>query len=155
MKLDPGHGMAHYGMGAAFHYKGCLARAIEAYIKAGEVHPSLVEALSDLGRAYFESGLLEAAVQAYQKAIRLRPGLAPTISNLGEVYAAQGKMDEAIDAYRAALEVDPSLSGSRRQLEHLLWARALRTTIRGSVLDKPMSAIFMFAHQPVAVSHVV
>jgi len=90
------------------------ARGIEAYQKAIQLNPNLVEAHRRLGDLYRKNtGLpsdIQHAVDAYKKALELDPNDAETLSRLGISYSALGKLPDAIPAFEQAARLDPRVA---------------------------------------------
>ena len=90
------------------------AKGIEAYQKAIQLNPSLVEAHRRLGDLYRKNtGLpsnFQHAIDAYKKALELNPNDAETVSRLGISYSALGRLPEAIPAFEQAVRLDPRVA---------------------------------------------
>ena len=90
------------------------AKGIEAYQKAIQLNPNLVEAHRRLGDLYRKNtghpSNFQHAIDAYKKALELNPNDAETVSRLGISYSALGRLPEAIPAFEQAVRLDPRVA---------------------------------------------
>jgi protein O-GlcNAc transferase len=63
-------------------FQGRVSEAIQDYLRAVTVRPSMAEAHANLASAYKDSGLSEAAIQSYRHALMLRPSFPEAFCNL-------------------------------------------------------------------------
>ncbi|MCC7274898.1 MAG: tetratricopeptide repeat protein [Alphaproteobacteria bacterium] len=93
--------------GIDLHRAGRAAEAVEAYGRAIECQPDLVEAYHNLGVALRASGRPAAAIACLRRALRLRPGHPATLASLGNALRAEGEASAAVDLLRQAAAGDP------------------------------------------------
>ena len=121
--IDYSYAPAHYGLGAALHYKNELQAAIEAYERACELQPDMVGAFADLGQAYHQLRDYERAIAAYHRALVLQSGMQAVRTKLGMAYAQRGDLDQAVEAFKMVLNVDPTLVEARDALAQVYAAQ--------------------------------
>lgn len=120
---DSSYAPAHYGLGAALHYKNELEAAIAAYERAGELQPELVGAFADLGQAYHQLRDYKRAIAAYRRALALQPDLPAVRTKLGMAYAQRGDLAQAVAAFKTALSAEPALVAARDALAQVYAAQ--------------------------------
>ncbi len=114
-----------YGVGVRLIGERRFDEAVEAFQKALEHDPTLVQARVAMGSAFSGSGRFEEARTAFERALRERPGMAAPLFGLAEVHRAEGRTDRARHYYASYLEsdardVDPALKEqARKWLERL------------------------------------
>ena len=81
--------------------------AEKAYLKALEMDPTLVQALSALGYIYAQTGRLEEAIEKNKAVLALNPNDFTSHRNLAIIYQQLGRIDEAIAEAQKALELAP------------------------------------------------
>ena len=121
--IDSSYAPAHYGLGAALHYKNELQAAIEAYERACELQPDMVGAFADLGQAYHQLRDYERAIAAYRRALVLQSGMQAVRTKLGMACAQRGDLDQAVEAFKMVLNVDPTLVEARDALAQVYAAQ--------------------------------
>ena len=114
--IDSSYALAHYGVGAALHYKNDLRAAIASYERACKLQPNLVGAFADLGQAYHQLRDYERAIAAYRRVLALQPEMLAVRTKLGMAYAHRGDLEQAMEAFRAVLNVDSTLVEARDAL---------------------------------------
>ena len=124
---DSSYAPAHYGLGAALHYKNELQAAIAAYERACKLQPDMVGAFADLGQAYYQSRAYERAIAAYQRALALRPDMQAVRTKLGMAYAQRGDLQQAVETFKAVLNVDSTLVEARDALAQVYAAQGQYT----------------------------
>ncbi len=98
-----------------------LDAAIEAYLRAIELEPSMRLAYNNLGSCYSRRGDEEKAIEMYRKAIELFPdSVGVAYSNLASHLGDQGNYEEAIEICRKGIDVDPHAGQIRSELGRLL-----------------------------------
>jgi tetratricopeptide (TPR) repeat protein len=90
--------------------------ALQAYARALEADPELLDAHLNLGRLLHEAGRLDEAEQAYMDAVSACGAEPLLLFNLGVLLEDTGRKPEAIQAYRAALDGDPTLADGHYNL---------------------------------------
>ena len=120
---DSSYAPAHYGLGAALHYKNELDAAIAAYERACKLQPELVGAFADLGQAYHQLRDYERAIAAYRRALVLQPDLQVVRTKLGMAYAQRGDLAQAVAAFKTALSADSILVAARDALAQVYAAQ--------------------------------
>ena len=90
--------------------------AIEAYERALELRPDVLEAWINLGRLHAESGDAQEAEICFRRALTIDPTDSTTIYNLGVVSQDGGKDNDAIRYYEHALRIDPALAEAHYNL---------------------------------------
>lgn len=98
---------AHYNLGYAYHQRGDLEHARQAYERAVALSPTYVRAQVNLGAVYREQGALDKAEAAFEQALVAEPGQVEALNNLGLIYAGRGQYPEAISLYQQALARAP------------------------------------------------
>jgi tetratricopeptide (TPR) repeat protein len=104
--------------------------ALEAYARAIEADPELLDAQLNRGRLLHEAGRLAEAERAYTDALAACGAEPLLLFNLGVLLEDLGQKDAAVEAYCAALEADPALADAHYNLA-LVYER----------LKKPQEAI--------------
>lgn len=102
------------------------AGAIEAYRRAIEQDPEMVEAHINLGRLLHASGKLTTAKVHYARAMQLDPLDAIPAFNLGVVLEDLGESDDALQMYRQAIRRDASLADAHYNIALLYERRGCR-----------------------------
>ena len=96
------------------------ARALEAYERALELDPGVVDAHVNLGRQLHMAGELGRAEPHYREAARLDPDDPTPHFNLGVLLEEVGRREEAVHAYRQAILRDPDFADAHCNLGLLL-----------------------------------
>ncbi len=84
-----------------------LAAAKSALLKALEVEPDSVPALSKLGYIYVRENDYPHAIDSYQKVAELQPLLPDTFFNLGYIYAVTENYTQAKEMYARVVKLEP------------------------------------------------
>ena len=101
---------------------------IEAYERALELEPELLDAHIDLGRFLHEQGDLHGARARYQEALDVDPDSVTARFNLAVVAEDLGETDEALVAYTKTLALDPGYADAYYNLARLYEAQGDRTS---------------------------
>jgi len=109
----------YYQLGTVLDQKKEWKRAIQAYQKAIEEDPKMVEAYINLGVTYQKEGQLDRSMKAFLEAMRLQPDLAEAHNNLGYLYQQKGYIELARLEYRLALQFRPDWDLPRINLMQL------------------------------------
>jgi len=97
--------------------------ARDAYRRALELDPYLVQARVNLGRLLHEAGRLDAAREHYRLALSVAPHDVTALFNLGVALEDLGLEDAAVTAYRDAIQSDPRCADAHFNLARLLERR--------------------------------
>ncbi len=95
-------------------------QAREAYQRALEIDPGVINAHVNLGRQFHMAGELGRAEPHYREAARLDPDDPTPHFNLGVLLEEVGRRDEAVHAYRQAILRDPDFADAHCNLGLLL-----------------------------------
>jgi tetratricopeptide (TPR) repeat protein len=95
-------------------------RALEAYERALDLDPDMVDAHVNLGRVLQLAGERGRAEPHYREAVRLAPEDPTPHFNLGVLLEELGRRDEAVHAYRQAILRDPDFADAHCNLGLLL-----------------------------------
>jgi tetratricopeptide (TPR) repeat protein len=95
-------------------------RAREAYRRALELDPGVIDAHVNLGRQFHMAGELGKAEPHYREAARLAPDDPTPHFNLGVLLEDVGRREEAVHAYRQAILRDPDFADAHCNLGLLL-----------------------------------
>jgi tetratricopeptide (TPR) repeat protein len=95
---------------------GTLAEAIEAYVRALELDPTLADAHCNLGTAYYNRGDRDAARASYEAALVQLPAHREANFNLGNLLEEAGRREAAIHHYKRAVTADPCFADAHLNL---------------------------------------
>jgi len=84
-----------------------LKKAEWYYLKALELNPNQLIAMSNLAVVYTETNRIEQAFKLTQKMLKINPQDASLYFSLGYIYRYAGMLDESIAAMEKALEISP------------------------------------------------
>jgi predicted O-linked N-acetylglucosamine transferase (SPINDLY family) len=107
--LAPGSGLFQFGRGQALSALARWPDAVQAYERALEAEPALVDAWAQLGIARQRSGQLTSAIAAYRRALSLDPGSPGVHGNLGAALGEAGELTEAIRLLERARALEPDV----------------------------------------------
>jgi len=96
-RFDENH--AWYVAGDVWYRQGDYASARRAFLRALDVRPDDLDALTALANCYSELGEPDRAEQTLRNALQHDPGNADLIYNLGNALFDQGKFEQAIGEY--------------------------------------------------------
>ena len=91
-----------YNLGVSYNKPGQSGLAIEAYKRAVQINPQLVQAWNNLGFNYGKAGQTAQAIEAFQQVVRTNPQDADAWYNLGSNYEEAGNIVQAMEAYHQA-----------------------------------------------------
>jgi ubiquinone/menaquinone biosynthesis C-methylase UbiE len=80
---QPKSAETHFKMGIVLHEQGKLEDAIESYICALQLKPTLVEVYNNLGNVLKDLGRLEEAIESYKRALMIDPDYVEACYNMG------------------------------------------------------------------------
>ncbi|MFH1564542.1 MAG: tetratricopeptide repeat protein [bacterium] len=92
-------------LGNLLKNSGKNEEAAEAYKKAIDITPKLVDPYNGLGNVLNRLGKNKEAIEAYKQAITINPKLADPYNGLGNVLNNLGRYKEAIEAYAKFIEL--------------------------------------------------
>jgi tetratricopeptide (TPR) repeat protein len=101
-------------------YNEKLEAAIEAYERALEIKPDLMNVYTTVAGAYEQLGFVEEAVTTLQEAAVRNPNSPDPWVSLAELYQRQNNPEAAVAAYRQAVAVVPNDTNLRLTLANLL-----------------------------------
>jgi len=117
---------SQYALGMGYLTKRMFKEAEEAFLKAVDCSPKLVEAYVQLGGIAMQRGDLDGCLHYNEIAAKTMPLFAVPHANIGFVYMQRGEADKAVAAFRAAIKKDPgfvqaiaSLGGALYMQGHL------------------------------------
>ncbi|MBI5544890.1 MAG: tetratricopeptide repeat protein [Deltaproteobacteria bacterium] len=102
--------------GRFFELKGEPSRAIEAYERATQLRPDLVDAHERLGALQASAGHLGPAVAHLRVVVEARPEDRTARANLAEAHERQGELEEAERHWRSLADSAPQNVAYRRRL---------------------------------------
>ena len=106
--------------GALARRKGDLEGALECFVRAADLAPTVAQFRNNLGVVLEELGRHQEAVGYYRQALTLKPDYGEARCNLANALQAMGRTDEAIQQYRETLAHDPSHLDARYNLANAL-----------------------------------
>jgi tetratricopeptide (TPR) repeat protein len=106
--------------GNALLYEKQYGKAEDYLIKAIDIDPSNIRAITCLGDAYMEQDMTDKALTQYKKACRINPDDNRALDILADAYTAMGKDEKAYDLYMEALEKDSFRSGALYKIVEML-----------------------------------
>jgi Tfp pilus assembly protein PilF len=96
---------SHFDLGNAHLHEGNPRAALEEYLQARELDPTLPDVHNVLGLVYHNTyGRHDDAIASYKKALELNPGFSEAWNNLGTVYLSLERWDEAVTCFEKALD---------------------------------------------------
>ena len=101
----PEKASAHYNLGLAYTVSGKVKFAEEAYLKALELDPSLVQAWVNLGGVRLMRWEFEGCLEANQSAARLRDDLPIVHYNMGQAYLYLNDPENLVKCNQRVLEI--------------------------------------------------
>ena len=101
---------------------------IDAYRRALQLDPELLDAHIDLGRFLHERGDLDGARRRYREALDVDPESVTARFNAGVVAEDLGRTEEALAAYTRTLAIDPTYADAYYNLARLYEAQGDRTS---------------------------
>jgi tetratricopeptide (TPR) repeat protein len=113
VRLDPRYGEAFYGLGQAYEATGRDRLALDAYLDAIGVQPSLGKAQAAAGKLYFERKEYSPAEAYLKRATTLVPADPDPYYYLGEIYRMDGKCKASVDMFKKALAIDSNLLNAK------------------------------------------
>lgn len=133
IRIDPMLFDAHWFLGRSWMSRGDLARAAEAFARAGEVRPEdfqstalLDTCLQGLGREEERRAVAERTLQAARRHLDLHPDSARAVHFMGGACLTLGNMEQAVKYGRQALEMRPDDAGTRYNVACLFIHTGLR-----------------------------
>lgn len=106
------------------------------YLKALELNPVLLEALSNLSGLYTETNRIEEALLIIRKMLEINPNDAHSHFSLSYIYRYAGMLDESIDEAETALTISPDNSRFRSIIAAYVSAGRYQDALKKVYLDK-------------------
>jgi tetratricopeptide (TPR) repeat protein len=119
VRLNPRYGEAFYGLGQAYEATGRDRLALDAYLDALSVQPTLGKAQARAGALYFERKDYAAAEAYLKRATDLLPGEKDSFYYLGEIYRMQGQCNASVKMFNKALALDPNFLDAKDGLRRV------------------------------------
>lgn len=98
----------YYNLGMGYLSKRMFKEAEEAFLKAVDCSPKLVEAFVQLGGIAMNRGDIGTCLRYNEIAAKTMPLFAVPWANIGFCYLQEGEADQAIAAFKKAVKKDPS-----------------------------------------------
>ncbi len=102
--------------GRELEASGRTAEAVEAYLQALALEPTMATAHANLVGAYGRAGRFAEAAEHYRAALATNTELEELHNNWGVIQARQGDPASAAAAFRRALEINPRSAGAHANL---------------------------------------
>lgn len=113
--IKPEWGLYYYHFGLVLEKVNSQKDAIQAYQKAVEINPYLIDAYNNLGNIYLSFNQLEQAQLIYQEAIKVNPSHSGSYFNLFLTLKQLGKIEDALKLTEKAVELFPDDYGWQLQ----------------------------------------
>jgi tetratricopeptide (TPR) repeat protein len=97
-----------FELGKAADHLGLDDEAIEAYIRALEVHPNHINSLLNLGHVHLKKGDYNRVAQHTLKAVNIKPDFDMALFNMALMNDRQGRIKEALEYYQRAIKANPT-----------------------------------------------
>jgi len=107
VEAHPESAAVHFNLGLAYTRKGLTDRAEQAYRKALEIDPDLVEAWVNLGGILMLKWDFEGSVEANREALERNDDLALAHYNTGQACLYLGDAEGLVRSCRRVVELDP------------------------------------------------
>ena len=104
-------GQSYYDQGEALYKQKKYEEALDLYLKAVQVDPSMADAFYRIGWIYNDRGDYNSALDPLKKAAALQPNDSASYSELGYAYKNLSNLDEALKAFRQAVRLKPDKPG--------------------------------------------
>jgi tetratricopeptide (TPR) repeat protein len=106
VEAHPDQASAHYNLGLAYARSSRVKQAEEAYLKAIDLDPTMVEAWINLGGVRLMHWDFQGCLEATQKASRLRDDLPIVHFNMGQAYLYLNDPENLLRCNERVLELD-------------------------------------------------
>ncbi len=105
--LEPDNALAYNQIGLNFKAQGDLEAAQQAFLKAIESDPGLVDAQRNFGDALIEAGDFENGVQTFATILKNHPNDVPALLYMSQIHLDAGKWQRAQAYAQKVLDLDP------------------------------------------------
>jgi tetratricopeptide (TPR) repeat protein len=103
---NPGKAAAHYNLALAYTVSGRVKQAEEAYLKAVELEPTMVQAWINLGGVRLMRWEFQGCLEATQEAAKLRDDLPIVHYNMGQAYLYLNDPQNLVRCNERVIELD-------------------------------------------------
>jgi tetratricopeptide (TPR) repeat protein len=103
---NPSKASAHYNLALAYTVSARVADAEEAYLKAVELDPTMVQAWVNLGGVRMMRWDFEGCLKANQEAVGLRDDLTQVHFNMGQAYLYLNDPENLLECNKRVLELE-------------------------------------------------
>jgi tetratricopeptide (TPR) repeat protein len=134
------------GLGNTLLRLGRGPEAVEAFSRAVDLNPRLVEAQYNLGLLFMATNRRSEAAEHLEKAIAADPSYVPAQNGLAAVLASEGKYSAAVVHFRKAVELDPKNVLARANLGRTL----SRLGQHAAAIEELKAALQLEPYQPQA-----
>ncbi len=128
----PGKARAYKGIGFEYEKAGDFKKALEAYQRAIELHPSYDEVYYNMANIYIEQKKFDLAMAMFDRAIEIKANYAMAYHNRALLYAMIGENDKAIHDLDKAIALRPDYTLAYRNRGYYY---SLKKNYERSVVD--------------------
>jgi len=139
----PDSAAAHFNLGLAHTERGRMMAAEEAYRRAVELDPELVQGWVNLGGALLLKWDFKGCLEANQEALRRQEDLVQAHFNMGQAHLYLNQAEELVRCNRRVVELDPDHAAGH----YFLAVGLLATDHVGEARDECARAMSL-GHQP-------
>lgn len=120
---------SYYDEGLTAFMKGDFKQAIDHFLRAIKMDPTLVVAHHQLGRCFIRTGQIERAIHVLQQVLARKPDLVPARIDLGYALLRHGNIAEARTQFTQVAQIHPNNAKALLGLAHVEfdlgnWAQA-------------------------------
>jgi len=143
VQKHPGSAVAHFNLGLAYTKQGFVNRAEEAYRKALEIDPDLVEAWVNLGGSLLLKWDFQGSLEANREAVKRRDDLLLAHYNMGQAHLYLGDAKGLLSCCRRVIELDAEHAAG-----HYYLAVALLALDRVQEAREALGRAMALGHRP-------